>query len=442
MRVLVAAASVGAAIGLAACGGSSYSVDVALKNANGLRDGGQVFRGGKSIGTVHLKLAAGDRVIARLALDAGQPPIPRDSRVAIEAVNLLGRKRIDVVGGDPARPLPDGATLPAGQVMVGTDLDQVLDVLDPDTRARLAILLDETGRSVLGRREDIGQLLDALPHTLSDGTQLLSHLGADTAELDDLVRRSDRLVATLAPRRQSLGALVDGLQRLSTDLAAEHGSVTDALDAAPGALREARTLLSQLRATSQPLGPAARNIASTARQLNATLTELPGARRAAIPTLNAAAALGPDLEALAKTATPVLRGARPTIAALAGLSTDLKPVSQALSLSAADIFAIIDNWSKAVQQRDGLSHVFRGEASVAPEWLKSVLRVAPNKHQQAEHRHAQPPTTLTAPPTAAPAPTAPAPTTPTAPKQLLPPPPPQGNKQDSVSNLLDYLLGK
>jgi phospholipid/cholesterol/gamma-HCH transport system substrate-binding protein len=69
----------------------------------------------------------------------------------------------------------------------------------------------------------------------------------------------------------------------------------------------------------------------------------------------------------------VLRNAVPTATALARLATSAKPVGTTLDNSADNIIAVVDNWSKAVQFRDGLSHIFRGEASVSPDLLQSVI---------------------------------------------------------------------
>src|SRR5947207_2837553 len=76
----------------------------------------------------------------------------------------------------------------------GTDLDQVLDVLDQNTRARLAVLLNEAGQAFTGRRQDFGDLLNQLPSALSDGTALLGQLVNDNHSLASLITNSNGFV--------------------------------------------------------------------------------------------------------------------------------------------------------------------------------------------------------------------------------------------------------
>ena len=74
--------------------------------------------------------------------------------VAVAAQNFLGQKRVQLDPGDAATPAPSGYEVPAENVTTPTDLDQVLNVLDADTRTRAMVLLNEAGAAVLGRRVD------------------------------------------------------------------------------------------------------------------------------------------------------------------------------------------------------------------------------------------------------------------------------------------------
>ena len=62
--------------------------------------------------------------------------------------------------------------------------------------------------------------------------------------------------------------------------------------------------------------------------------------------------------------------------------------------SSDNILAVVDNWSKAVQLRDGLSHVFRGEASYSTEAVRTMVRIlemdSPGKKPRAKRRAKRP----------------------------------------------------
>lgn len=119
--------------------------------------------------------------------------------------------------------------------------------------------------------------------------------------------------------------------------------------------------------------PAAREITRSAGPLAGTLAEVEPLRESAVPTLRAATEISPDLVKLAEGATPVVRKAAPTIRSLAVLGEALPPISDAVDGSFANLVATLENWSQAIQFRDGLSHVFRGAATFSPDTPLGVV---------------------------------------------------------------------
>jgi phospholipid/cholesterol/gamma-HCH transport system substrate-binding protein len=354
-------------------GDDAYEVRLALDNAAGLRSGSDVTIGGVKAGTVSVRLDDGEKVIADLELDREHAPVGKDASAAITAVNFLGRKRVELEKGDVADPAPSGTVLKSGRVTVSTDLDQVLDVLDADTRARLTILINEAGGAMTGRRADVSELLHELPTSMASATRLLNRLVGDNQTLADLMTNSDRFVAQVAAERKSLARMVDVVGETATTVAARRSELRRTLAQTPRTLRTLQGFLGDLRATTVPLGPAARDITATAPRLSETLAQLDGFRRAAQPALDEATSVAPQLTRLGRRATPVVRRARPAVGALASFARALPPLTNALDHSTDNIFAVVENWARAIQLRDGLSHVFRGEASMTADALRSIV---------------------------------------------------------------------
>lgn len=350
-----------------------YRLRLQLDNAAGLRDGSQVVSGGVPVGTVSLHLGRGDRVEAELKLERKAAPVAKDAQVAIAAVNLLGQKRVELTRGEGGEPAPSGYLVPARNITVSTDLDQVLATLDDDTRTRLSVLINEAGAAFTGRREDFSKVVGELPGSLVSAKRLLNELVGDNRVLADLVTRSDRFVGALAGDRRELSRVVDVAGRAAESVEQRRAGLQRSLAAAPATLAALRRFLGELRTTTVPLGPAARDITAVAPELQATLDRVEGFRKAADPVLRRATAVAPDLTRLGDSATPVLTRAMPTLKALSAVATALTPVSDTLLHSANNLVATVENWARAIQFRDGLSHVFRGEASVTLNTLTSVL---------------------------------------------------------------------
>ena len=132
-----------------------------------------------------------------------------------------------------------------------------------------------------------------------------------------------------------------------------------------------------------------------------------------------------------------MRQAVPLLSSLRNISQqEVPPVGAALDDSTDNLLASIENWSRAIQFRDGLSHVFRGEGAFAPEVYQSIidrLIGAPVKRQASRRRGRRAPADR---PSAG-APQPPAPSAPPA----TPGPKPQPKLDESVQQLLDELLG-
>jgi phospholipid/cholesterol/gamma-HCH transport system substrate-binding protein len=438
-------AAAGCVLALSACGsGSDYGVTLELNNAGGLRAGSLVQVGGVPVGKVaELRLQPDDRVRATLRLDAGRGPIGRDARATIASRNLLGEKYVNLTPGDRRAALPSGSLLRADRVQPSVDLDQILDVLTPTTRAKVAVLIDEVGAGLLGRGTDLNAFLRQLPPTLDKATALLDQVVGDNHTLGEVIARSDRFLATLTRQRRRLTDLIDTAGRASQSFAGGRAELTQTLDRAPGTLTELQRTLAEIRDTAPPLRQAARAISASAPALSQTLDAVDPFRRAAVPVLDQLRTASPTITRLGREATPVVKRAEPTLTALRGFSTSLAPVSRTFDVMIDDLMAALHGWSRAIQARDGLSHMFRAKVAVNPESLNSIISrlSTPAAKQQATPAK---PTVAGLLPAITHKPPAPKPASPAPPSGTERAPAGQLGQAvgSGISGLLDYLLGK
>jgi phospholipid/cholesterol/gamma-HCH transport system substrate-binding protein len=367
-------------------GDKPYRLSVTLENAAGLRDGSPVVAGGVRVGEVRLRLGRDDRLRAVLEIKRRYAPVSRHTRIAITALNLLGTKQVELIGSGGRDPAPDGSTLAASHVSVSTDLDQVLDALDAPTRAGLTVAINEAGAALTGRRADLSAFMRQLPTSLVRARELLQQVVRQGGALRRLVVRSDRAVGAIAHERRALDRSLTTLAGTATTVAAKRRALRRALRQAPRTLRTLQRVLYDLRDTTVPLGPAARDLRRTAPELDRTLRAVDPLRKVADPVLRDAQAVAPALSRLGRRSSPVLRKAVPVAAALHRAADDVQELTKTLSLSSDNILATADNWSRAIQYRDGLSHVFRGEATATAATLTSVMRrLQPTSEPSARH---------------------------------------------------------
>jgi phospholipid/cholesterol/gamma-HCH transport system substrate-binding protein len=453
--LLLAAVAVG--VVLVANGGSAgYALVIRVPDASGIQGGSPVTIGGVQAGTVSdVQLAPGGQVLIKMSLDGSRAPVGRGVSAAIETTDLLGGKQVNLSVGDRHDPAPSGYVIPAARVTVATDLDQVLGVLDPTTRARLGVLLNEAGTALVGRRQDFHSLLGQLPHDTADATALLGNLVNDNHTLAAVLQTSSAFVAQAAQRRQDLIRMVDLLGRTAGVVDTRQVELEQTLTRAPATLTTLRGFLAKLQTATIPLGPAARELTLAAPPLLLTLNRLSPFTSSARPTLRTAIAAAPELTRLALGATPVLQRAQPPLGSVARLSTQaLPPIGRTLDGSVDNLLAVLQNWSRAIQFRDGLSHVFRGEASFTPNTVTGAINALLHLNARTAPRQVGHGLHVPVPrqPTAQPAPALP-PTPVTPPTShtgtglpAMPPLPSPGSVVTPVANglghLLKFLLGR
>jgi phospholipid/cholesterol/gamma-HCH transport system substrate-binding protein len=373
---------------------STFRVQVNLPEATGLREGTLVRVAGAVVGKIgRLRLGAQDAVIADLDLTKGVKAVGSDASVKIETANLLGESVLELDPGHPGQmPAPANFTIPAGRVSSNVQLDQVLDVLDAPTRARLAVLINEAGYALTGRGGDFAALLSALPSSLDASTSMLDELVSDNRTLGLAVAHSDRFITQFAQQGHQLTRMVDVTGQTMGTFAARQRELGQTLTRAPGTLQTLQRFLEDLRQTTTPLGPAAAAITATAPQLSDTLAALQRFRTAAAPALHQATVVAPALTRLADQATPVLAAAAPTLASGASLFGQSPAVMSAFDHGGIDdLLGFMEGWARAIQTRDGISHVFRGRVLIGADAMNHLLEsLSPPKTAHRPHHAAKP----------------------------------------------------
>jgi phospholipid/cholesterol/gamma-HCH transport system substrate-binding protein len=345
----------------------SYTLKLALADADGLRVGSQVLLGGVQVGTVKdLSVNPHNDVIAELKLDPENVHVGKGATAGIVAANLLGEEYVALKPGDPKHPLPSGATLAESATTAPTDLDQVVDVLNDPTRARLAILLDEAGTAVAGRQSSVSAILRQLPLSLTAATRLLDTMVQDNHTLTDVVATGNQFIAHLNTQSAGLKRVIDVANGATDTLALRAADLSKTIVEAPEALRHYTVFAVIAGKVAHGLALPARQIITAAPALSALLKQVKPFTAVAIPTLNRAASIAPTLTRLAVQATPTVKRAIPTLASLQNLAQLSAPFSAWAGLSSLDLLNIFGDWTQSIQFRDGVSHIFNGDVYLDP----------------------------------------------------------------------------
>jgi phospholipid/cholesterol/gamma-HCH transport system substrate-binding protein len=189
-------------------GAESYTVEIELPDVGTLRPNAQVKVGDIAVGTVTALTTRNWHAVATVSLGK-DVELPDNAVAAVGQNSLLGASYIEL--GPPA----DAA--PTGRLERGEVIPLARTKAYPSTEEVLA------ATSVVLNGSGLGQL-STVTHELNRA------LGGDDGAVGRLIPRLDELVAGLDQQRADITTALDGLDRLSGQLAGQTSTISAALD--------------------------------------------------------------------------------------------------------------------------------------------------------------------------------------------------------------------
>jgi phospholipid/cholesterol/gamma-HCH transport system substrate-binding protein len=356
--ILAAAVVVVAAVIVFTGGSDDYIVRAELHNAAGLRRNASVKIAGVPGGKVDkVEITGSDTVIATLKLKKEAAPIGQGATIQIRPTDLLGERYADMDPGDVSKPEPSGSLISIKRTQAPVELDDVLNMLDVDTRTRLRIMINEFGIALGGRGADFHQMLDEMPTALNEAQGLVGEVASENVKLKQLIEKGDGITAAIYPKRDKLGDVVTQAGKMLAAVAARRKGLGQTVANAPGALTQLRATLTRLDSASAGLRPAARDLRRAAQPLTATLKALPAFADSAKGTLVKARSVAPALRRLGAGATPTVKRLVPTAGLLRDVAREAKPgLAQLDRRGMEDLLNFVQVWARGMKGRDNLGH--------------------------------------------------------------------------------------
>ena len=220
-------------------------------------------------------------------------------------------------GGGDAPVAKRGFTIPISATQPDVNPDEVLSVLDTDTREYLQLLVNGLGQGLKGRGGDLRDLLARFEPTHRDLALVNGQVATRRKQLRHLVSSLNVLSTELAKHDDDLARLVNSSSAVFDSFAKEQANVSSAVHELPSTLSQTTDTLNRVDTFAELLGPTTEKLRPAAR------------------------ALAPANEAVrpfAKEATPQLRKSiRPFVRESRPLVRDLRPVSTRAAATAPNL---------------------------------------------------------------------------------------------------------
>ena len=331
--------------------------------------GSKVRVAGVPVGWVTAMHVEGQQVAVSLNFTAYQP-LHRGVQVRIRPKNLMNPTYIQVIDGR-GPPLPSGTRLPATVLASSVTLQNVLNSLQPTTRAQIGQLVRDLDAATAGAGGNLSAILSGLGQVGRQGSTTLDVLAAQSQELAQIVRGTSQLLAALDTGNGQIAQLATAANSVTGATAAAGTQLKQAVAGLPQLIAELHAAAPSISQLSQALQPVSGALSASAANLGASLQTLPGLTanlHQALPQL------GQDLSLAPATLSQVPGTAAVLDRLLPGLTTALSnidPVLGYLEPYGPDIASFFTNMGQGLAGHDANGNYLRAFAVLNADSLKA-----------------------------------------------------------------------
>ena len=226
---------------------------------------------------------------------------------------------VELNPGTSAAPVagPD-FVIPVANTLPDVNPDEILSVLDADTRDYLKLLVSGFGGGLHGAGGALQDVLARFEPTHRDLARVTGLLALRHQNLADLVHTLAQLNVALAARGGELTSLVRASSQVFTAIGSEQANLGRAVALLPGALHATTITLGKLHSFADVLHPAAIDLQPVAIALQRSNPSVASFFKATTPIIAS------QIRPFARAAQPLVRALTPPAVALARATPDLQ----------------------------------------------------------------------------------------------------------------------
>jgi ABC-type transporter Mla subunit MlaD len=284
---------------------------------------------------------------ATIEIDPQYAPISSDAQAILRQKTLLGETYVEITSGteaqpassitttaqagtidvgqisgdDAPQPIPEGGHMAQAQVQDQTQIDEIFQGFDEQTRTAFQSWMQNAGIAINGRGLDLSDAFGNLGPFASDASDVLGTLRRQEQSLRSLVHDTGDVFAALTEHDQALAGAIVGSNRTFGALASQSRALSDTFKIFPTFENEARLTLDRLKGFAEDARPVFHDLKPVARDLSPTLRDVrnlaPEARtlfRKLDPLIKASATGLPSLQGFVRELRPVMDGLDPFLA--------------------------------------------------------------------------------------------------------------------------------
>jgi phospholipid/cholesterol/gamma-HCH transport system substrate-binding protein len=327
----------------------SYRITAYFPEATQLAQQSDVRIGGVSVGKVQsIKLAPPDQRVngqdtteAEIEIEPQYAPISTDARAILRQKTLLGETYVELTSGtnpngapkpvslgsaastanegtstEGVKSIPEGGTLAISQTQDATQIDEIFNALDKQTRVAFQRWIQNSAVAIKGRGLDLNDAFGNLGPFATDASRILQVLHRQQNSVRGLVRDTGTVFDAISAGDGELSRAITGSDTTFKALASENQALHEAFQIFPTFEHESALTLARLdrfRANAHPL---VEKLLPVANDIS--------------PTLKSVRQLSPHLRSLFIDLKPLIKVSRKGLPATARFIAGVRPVLGAL----------------------------------------------------------------------------------------------------------------
>jgi phospholipid/cholesterol/gamma-HCH transport system substrate-binding protein len=335
----------------------SYRITAYFPEATQLAAESDVRIGGVSVGKVKaIELAPADQRVngkdttaAEIEIEPEFAPIGEDAVAILRQKTLLGETYVELTSGseagedaapvalgaaanvsdaeaDSVESIPEGGTLGISRTEEATQIDEIFNALDEETRSSFQRWQANAAIAIRDRGLDLNDSFGNLGPFITDATDVIEILNRQNEALKGVVRDTGTVFEALTERDQELAGVITNSNDTFDALASQDDALAETFRIFPTFERESRATFERLDAFQANTRPLVQDLIPVARDLSPTLRNV----RELSPNLRDLFVDLDKLNAVSRNGLPALRrildGLAPVLDRLDPFLASLNPV--------------------------------------------------------------------------------------------------------------------
>ena len=290
------------------CNTTRATIEIDPQYAPISSDARAILRQKTLLGETYVELTTGSQTASQSGTDTTSVTENANATQAQSSSVDVGQ----LSGDDAPQPIPEGGHLAQTQVQDQTQIDEIFQGFDEQTRQAFQSWMQNAGIAINGEGLSLNDAFGNLGPFASDASDVLGTLRRQEQSLRTLVHDTGDVFAALTDHDQALAGAIVGGNRTFGALASQSQALSDTFKILPTFENESRLTLDRLKGFAEDARPVFHDLKPVARDLSPTLRDV---RR-----------LAPKARRLFKNLDPLIKASSTGFPSLSSFLRELRPV--------------------------------------------------------------------------------------------------------------------